>query len=525
MHEATSILVYSPPDEPVGHVESVLDPAEYSIEQSVSLPELFKYLEGRRFDVVICPVTTTEHPGRQLVRMIKDTDPSLAVILVGSVTDRGTLQQAIDAGASAHVDSVDEGLREKVSDITTWDSVQREVRRHRQLENTVRDLGRRLFDAATIDRIEELVHERMMDLGLYRFVWIGEPGDDTHVTLHVPLSGDIKVTDLPLLDVESGRKAFDRAIDEGSVQVVEGTPLSRRPPAGEQAGSGGRAVRGPQTAIVPFHAEDTLIGVAFLTTDRTIDSAEEAVLQTLGRLVGSAMWMVEVRSELERAKQRVEEFSGIVAHEIRNPLAIAMTQLELIREGSNGEAVERVESSLDRIDRHVGNLMTLAKGLDVDSVSDRSLEETAVEAWESVRTTDAELVIESSKPISADHDLLIQLFANLFRNAVEQGEDGDVTVRVGMMDEGFFIEDNGPGIPPDQRETVFEWGYTGTAGLGIGLTVVKEICRAHGWRIGVTGSTLGGARFEISTGEKNDAAPSPTDRLAELFSSSARYRP
>jgi signal transduction histidine kinase len=87
---------------------------------------------------------------------------------------------------------------------------------------------------------------------------------------------------------------------------------------------------------------------------------------------------------------------------------------------------------------------------------------------------------------------------NLFRNAIEHGGE-DVTIRVGGLSDGFYVEDDGPGIPEDARDEVFEVGYsTSPNGTGFGLNIVKEIVEAHGWEIGVTAGMDGGARFEIT---------------------------
>ena len=100
--------------------------------------------------------------------------------------------------------------------------------------------------------------------------------------------------------------------------------------------------------------------------------------------------------------------------------------------------------------------------------------------------------------IQADYDRLCQLLENLFRNAIDHcGED--VTVRVGCLDDGFYIEDDGPGIPADAREEVFEVGHsTSPDGTGFGLSIVKDIAESHGWEITITEGTTGGARFEIT---------------------------
>jgi signal transduction histidine kinase len=103
--------------------------------------------------------------------------------------------------------------------------------------------------------------------------------------------------------------------------------------------------------------------------------------------------------------------------------------------------------------------------------------------------------------IRAERTGLDQVLENLFRNSVDHAGP-DVTVRVGMLDgTGFFVEDDGPGIPPEKRADVLAAGYTtAEGGTGYGLAIVAEIAEAHGWELAVTGSGTGGARFEFYTG-------------------------
>lgn len=75
----------------------------------------------------------------------------------------------------------------------------------------------------------------------------------------------------------------------------------------------------------------------------------------------------------------------------------------------------------------------------------------------------------------------------------------DVTVTIGDLDRGFYVEDDGPGIPEEERDAVFKAGYsTNEAGTGFGLNIVKQVVQSHGWEIIVTESLDGGARFEIT---------------------------
>ncbi|PSQ44363.1 hybrid sensor histidine kinase/response regulator [Halobacteriales archaeon QS_9_68_42] len=88
--------------------------------------------------------------------------------------------------------------------------------------------------------------------------------------------------------------------------------------------------------------------------------------------------------------------------------------------------------------------------------------------------------------------------ANAPEDAVEHG-GWDVTVTVGDLDRGFYVADDGPGIPEEERDRVFESGYTtAKEGTGFGLSIVAEIAEAHGWEIEVTESADGGARFEVT---------------------------
>ncbi|PSQ16582.1 hypothetical protein BRD00_10515 [Halobacteriales archaeon QS_8_69_26] len=98
----------------------------------------------------------------------------------------------------------------------------------------------------------------------------------------------------------------------------------------------------------------------------------------------------------------------------------------------------------------------------------------------------------------ADPGRLEHVFENLFRNAVEHGGD-DVTVTVGALDGGFYVADDGPGIPEDRREEVFDVGTSTAAdGTGFGPTIVRHIVETHGWRVRVAESEDGGARFEVT---------------------------
>ena len=84
-------------------------------------------------------------------------------------------------------------------------------------------------------------------------------------------------------------------------------------------------------------------------------------------------------------------------------------------------------------------------------------------------------------------------------NRSKADKGGDVTITVGTLSDGFYVADDGPGIPESEHERIFEAGYsTNDGGTGLGLTIVRDVVESHGWEIEVGESEAGGARFEIT---------------------------
>ncbi len=206
--------------------------------------------------------------------------------------------------------------------------------------------------------------------------------------------------------------------------------------------------------------------------------------------------------ELARQNKRLEEFANFVSHDLRNPLNVAELHLELATEDWNSEHLATVKQQHDRMEKLIEDLLTVAHtGQTVRELESVCLGELAEQCWGNVVTEAATLERDIDRPIRADRTRLQQLLENVFRNAVEHGDE-KVTVRVGLLPDGFFIADDGPGIAPEERESVFESGYSTTRdGTGFGLAIVKGVVEAHDWEITVTESEDGGARFEFTSVE------------------------
>ena len=204
--------------------------------------------------------------------------------------------------------------------------------------------------------------------------------------------------------------------------------------------------------------------------------------------------------ELARQNERLDQFASVVSHDLRNPLSVATGNLELVADECDADGIERVARAHDRMEALIEDLLRLARaGDDVDEVAPVPLAAAVQRAWGGVRTDGATLEVDAvAASVVADENRLGQLFENLFRNAVEHARP-DVTVRVGRLEDGFFVADDGPGIPADERDRVLEAGYSRTEeGTGFGLAIVERIASAHGWSVALVESADGGARFEFT---------------------------
>ncbi|MFC6755622.1 sensor histidine kinase [Halomicroarcula sp. GCM10025894] len=176
---------------------------------------------------------------------------------------------------------------------------------------------------------------------------------------------------------------------------------------------------------------------------------------------------------------------------------VAASALELLDVEDDNEMVAKIDRSLDRMSDIIEDVLTLAReGRAVHEPEWVAIDSLAEEAWADVATDGATLSVTVTGEIEADPTRARDLFANLFRNAVEHN-DGPVTVTVGPRDDGIYVADDGTGI--DEESDVFEMGHsTADDGTGIGLAIVAQIADAHGWGLDLTESEDGGARFDVT---------------------------
>jgi K+-sensing histidine kinase KdpD len=207
------------------------------------------------------------------------------------------------------------------------------------------------------------------------------------------------------------------------------------------------------------------------------------------------------RKRADEKIERLEEFASVLAHDIRNPLAVALGRVEVAQLNHDSEHLDEAVGALGRVDDVISEVLAMARqGQHIEETEDVQLSEIANRCWATVATDQASITVEDDLTFRAAADRLQHVFENLYRNSVEHGGE-NVTVRVGPLPEsdGFYVEDDGPGIPEDKRGVVLEAEYTtGDGSLGFGLAIVDGIATAHDWDLAITESSTGGARFEFS---------------------------
>ncbi|MCA1683198.1 MAG: HAMP domain-containing protein [Actinobacteria bacterium] len=221
---------------------------------------------------------------------------------------------------------------------------------------------------------------------------------------------------------------------------------------------------------------------------------------------------------LEDAFARQRSFVSDASHELRTPLTAIRGQLEVLAldESPGSEDVRRVErlvlGEVDRMSRLVDDLLFLARADETRVLSRESIDLASYvgELFELSAGTSARRFEQGPVPpgtLEADPSRLAQALRNVVANAIEHTREGGL-VRLTTEATGgrvrFVIEDDGPGIPEDQRSLVFERFHRtdssrarSAGGTGLGLAIVREIVLAHGGTVKADESGEGGARVEL----------------------------
>jgi two-component system sensor histidine kinase CiaH len=337
---------------------------------------------------------------------------------------------------------------------------------------------------------------------------------------------------------------FGMLVDAHGNNLIRGPSLPTGLPVMDSvsaAVAGGSDVRVAEVDSLPIRAETarvaTSIGDVYVQViqDRT---AEVQTLDTILRvlLIGGGVVvlvafgfgaiyarraLVPIRESLvsqRAALRRQREFAADASHELRTPLTVIRSSVEHLRRNRGAPSTATTEA-LDDIDAEVGHLTALVEDLLLLARSDSGaitlarspvdLGDVAAEGAGALAATaetrDIRLFLDPEPAIvNGDATRLRQLIVILVDNAVRHSPRGGavrIRVRGDPTEATVDVEDDGPGIPPDDMPRVFErfWRAPGAAGggTGLGLAIAKSIVDLHDGRITVTNRTEGGARFSV----------------------------
>lgn len=296
-------------------------------------------------------------------------------------------------------------------------------------------------------------------------------------------------------------------------------------------GGGGPSQRPTDEFVLPLRRGGRSLGALRVGGRRPISGEQARALESIGDLVAGAVTnagafgaeqaAVERLNDLARLKT---EFLGTISHELRTPLTAIVGFAHILDSGLNDLDADDVRDYVRRINRNASSLASLLQQvLDFSrlereqlrvTLREVDLAEVVARVVESVSPMCEEHRVEVSAPPSlvtwSDPEALERVVANLLINAVKFSPSGStVRVSVAPSERGavLMVDDEGPGIAPEERERIFERFYRGgseaalrSRGAGIGLAVVRELLDAVGASIEVTDSPTGGARFVVLVG-------------------------
>lgn len=283
-------------------------------------------------------------------------------------------------------------------------------------------------------------------------------------------------------------------------------------------------------AVAPIHS---LAGAASAVDVQRMEQAFDLPTSDaeIGRLAD------ELNAALARLKERYdaqEQFIGNVAHQLKTPIAVVLTQAQVLKLGERSadrawEFVDRTEVTMQRLGRLVESFLILGREdlreelpLEPVPINDVLLG-CASNARAVADTRDVHVVVrllegDEGVLVSGDPDLLGTMFDNLVQNAVNHSPSGaEVLVEASIGREGVVVDvrDRGAGVPQEELDRIFDRfvsltprnGKVAPRGTGIGLAIVRTIATLHGGTVRAANRRDGGASFSVTLPVLRQPAP------------------
>ena len=413
-------------------------------------------------DCILCDHHMPEETGLEFLKRVREDRPDLPFVLFTRTGNEAVASESIEAGVTDYViqEAIDNQAPLLARKIVTY------VEHHRAKRSVDRKNERLREIAAVTDQVW----------------WVFSPAWDE---LRFINDGHEAIFGQPVAELRAEPTAFlDRIHDDDVDRVRQ---------AMESVSAGD-----PQVVQYRVAKSDGIrLWVESRCTPVTDESGEVTSLVGLTRDITDRKLY---QRELTETIDQLEEFTATVSHDLRNPLNVASGNIRLAAAEGESDPLDTAFDAVQRMDTLIEELLTLAKeGKAVGERRRVQSEDVVAKSFENVRAPETTLRTEGSVELSCDPARLTEAFENLVRNAVEHG-GSDVALTAGVLPDegGLYIEDDGPGIPAEERERVFEKGHTTREdGSGFGLAIVERIVDAHGWDVRAADGEAGGARFEV----------------------------
>ena len=254
-------------------------------------------------------------------------------------------------------------------------------------------------------------------------------------------------------------------------------------------------------------------------SERWLQVNAAAITNAAGEREGTILVFHDL-TRLKQLERQREEFVANVSHELRTPLSLIKGYVETLLDGvrDNPEVAERflktIERNANRLDLLIQDLLTISAlesgrmKLDLQPVRLRALVEKVFSHLQTKAEVKKVVLLNEMPDFTANGDAnrLDQVLSNLVDNAIKYGRaEGCLVVGGNALADGaieVFVRDDGPGIPPESLERVFERFYRvdkarsrDQGGTGLGLSIVKHIVQAHGGEVRVESKPGQGATF------------------------------
>jgi signal transduction histidine kinase len=284
---------------------------------------------------------------------------------------------------------------------------------------------------------------------------------------------------------------------------------------------------------VPLLRENEVLGALVVNRNTPGEFAPEVVelVKTFASQSAIALQNARLFQELEEKNRALElagrhksQFLANMSHELRTPLNAILGYTELIQDGIYGDTPARISEVLERVEQSGRHLLGLINAvLDLSKIeagqltlvlADYSMADVIHLAVSSVESLAAEKnltlradVAPDLPVVSGDERRISQVLLNLVGNAIKFTETGEIRVNATLSNGQLAVSvaDTGPGIPPDERDRIFEEfqqvdasSTRAKGGTGLGLAIAKRIVELHGGRIWVDSAPGAGSTFTFT---------------------------